>query len=353
MMVVLNHIDTVPEDRREGMLADVRRLLEADGLAGVPVLGVSARHGIGIPELKSAIAARVAEKKATRARLAADLRSAAERVQAASGTARTRTLSPERVAALDDAFADAAGVPTVVRAVETSTRMRANRATGWPVVAWFSKLKPDPLKRLHLDLGAVGKELTGSARTSVPQATGVQRARVDTEVRALADQVSDGMAPAWTGAIRKASVSRLPDLGDRLDRAVASTDLGADKIPVWAGLVRVLQWALILTAIAGVVWLGALFGVGLPRLRRAAPRPSGAGSRSPRSCSSAASGSGCSWPWSAGCSSRSPRGSARARPTSGCATRSPRSPRRSSWSPIRAELAAYAVVSDGLAAALK
>ncbi len=221
MMVVLNHIDTVPEDRREGMLADVRRLLEADGLAGVPVVGVSARHGIGIPELKSAIAARVAEKKATRARLSADLRSAAERVQAASGTARTRTLSTERVAALDDAFADAAGVPTVVRAVETSTRMRANRATGWPVVAWFSKLKPDPLKRLHLDLGAVGKELTGSARTSVPQATGVQRARVDTEVRALADQVSDGMAPAWTGAIRKASVSRLPDLGDRLDRAVA------------------------------------------------------------------------------------------------------------------------------------
>ncbi|KRF07693.1 ABC transporter [Nocardioides sp. Soil777] len=260
MMVVLNHIDTVPEDRREGMLADVRRLLEADGLAGVPVVGVSARHGIGIPELKSAIAARVAEKKATRARLSADLRSAAERVQAASGTARTRTLSTERVAALDDAFADAAGVPTVVRAVDKSTRMRANRATGWPVVAWFSKLKPDPLKRLHLDLGAVGKELTGSARTSVPQATGVQRARVDTEVRALADQVSDGMAPAWTGAIRKASVSRLPDLGDRLDRAVASTDLGADKIPAWAGLVRVLQWALILTAIAGFVWLGALFG---------------------------------------------------------------------------------------------
>src|SRR5688500_5179207 len=78
MLVVLNHIDTVPEDRRDGMVADVRRLLEADGLAGVPVLAVSARHGTGIPELKAAIAERVAEKKATRARLAADLRSAAE-----------------------------------------------------------------------------------------------------------------------------------------------------------------------------------------------------------------------------------------------------------------------------------
>ena len=68
------------------------------------------------------------------------------------------------------------------------------------------------------------------------------------------------MAPAWTSAIRRASVSRLPDLGDRLDRAVASTDLGADRIPAWAGLVRVLQWALILVAVAGFVWLGALFG---------------------------------------------------------------------------------------------
>ena len=94
----------------------------------------------------------------------------------------------------------------------------------------------------------------------MPHATGVQRARVDTEVRALADQVSDGMAPAWTSAIRKASVSRFPDLGDRLDRAVAATDLGADKIPAWAGLVRVLQWLLIITAVAGFVWLGALFG---------------------------------------------------------------------------------------------
>ena len=83
-----------------------------------------------------------------------------------------------------------------------STRLRANRATGWPVTAWFSRLKPDPLKRLHLDLGAAGKELTGAARTSVPQATGVQRARVDTEVRALADQVGEGMAPSWMSIFR-------------------------------------------------------------------------------------------------------------------------------------------------------
>ena len=258
MLVVLNHIDTVPEARRASMLDDVRRLLDADGLAGVPVLGVSARHGWGIDELRAMIAKRVAEKKVTRSRLEADVKSAAQRLQDATGTGKPPSLSAERIAALDDAFAEAAGVPTVVRAVSDSTRLRGNRATGWPVTAWFSRLKPDPLKRLHLDLGASGKELTGASRTSVPQATGVQKARVDTEVRALADQVGQGMAPSWAHAVRAASVSRLPDLNDRLDRAVAATDLGADKIPAWAGLVKVLQYVLILSALLGAGWLALL-----------------------------------------------------------------------------------------------
>ena len=86
----------------------------------------------------------------------------------------------------------------------------------------------------------------------------MQRARIDTEVRALADQVGEAMAPSWATAVRAASVSRLPDLGDRLDAAVARTDLGATKIPVWAGLVRILQYALILSAIVGAGWLALL-----------------------------------------------------------------------------------------------
>jgi hypothetical protein len=258
MLVVLNHIDTVPEDRRQSMLDDVRRLLEADGLPGVPVLPVSARHGWGVDELRSLIVKRVAEKKATRARLEADVRTAALRLQEEVGSGKPPTLSTERIAALDDAFADAAGVPIVVKAVADSTRMRANRATGWPVTAWFSRLRPDPLKRLHLDLGASGKELAGTSRTSVPQATGVQRARIDSEVRALADQVGEGMSPSWASAVLAASVSRLPDLNDRLDRAVAATDLGTTRIPVWAGLVRVLQYLLILSALVGAGWLALL-----------------------------------------------------------------------------------------------
>ena len=258
MVVVLNHIDTVPEAGRATMLADVRRLLDHDGLTDVPLFGVSAREQIGTTELKAEIARRVSDKRLTRTRMAADLRIAAERLDEATGRATGRGLPKGRVAALEDAFAEAAGVPTVVAAVEASTRLRANRASGWPVTSWLSRLKPDPLKRLHLDLGAAGKQLTGRSRTSVPAPTQVQRARVDTEVRALADEVTEGLGRTWATAVRRASVSRLDDLHDRLDRALGATDLGASRIPVWAGLVRVLQWTLILAALAGAVWLGSL-----------------------------------------------------------------------------------------------
>ncbi|WP_185995051.1 YfjP family GTPase [Nocardioides campestrisoli] len=258
MLVVLNQIDRVPEERREAMVGDVRRLLAADGLTGVPVLAVSSKEGWGIDELREEIARKVAGKKVTKQRLEADVRGAATRLRAVTGETKVPTLPRERLDALEDAFAEAAGVPTVVKAVEESTRVRANRATGWPVTSWLSKFRPDPLKRLHLDLGPAGKELAGVPRTSVPEPTQVQRARIDTEVRTLVDEVSDGLRPAWSHAIRRASVARLPELGDRLDKALGGTDLGPQKLPVWAGAVRVLQWALILAALTGAVWLGVL-----------------------------------------------------------------------------------------------
>ncbi|HET9841893.1 MAG TPA: GTPase [Nocardioides sp.] len=258
MLVILNHIDEVPDDRRKSMLDDIRRLLDADGLERVPLMATSARTGEGIDALRYAIAERVRAKKATRARLEADLRGAAGRLRDATGTSGHPELSKQRIAALEDAFADAAGVPTVVQAVESATRMRGRRATGWPVTSWLSRLRPDPLKRLHLDLGKDGSAFTGRGRTSVPAPTQVQRARVDAEVRAVADDVSIPLARPWAEAVRRASVARLPDLNDRLDSALTSTELDTERMPAWAGLVRMLQWLLLLVAVAGLVWSAVL-----------------------------------------------------------------------------------------------
>jgi GTPase Era involved in 16S rRNA processing len=255
MVVVLNHIDEVPIDRRQSMLDDARRLVDADGLVGVPLLATSARTGEGIDALRDEIRRRVQAKQVTRSRLEADVKGAAAMLQAANGTADHPTLSKQRVAALEDAFADAAGVPTVVEAVEQATRIRARRATGWPVTSWISRLRPDPLKRLHLDLGEAGRHLSGRGPVSVPKATQVQRARIDTEVRAVADEVSAPLARPWADAVRHASTSHLTDLNDRLDAALAGTELDADRMPVWTGLVRLLQWVLLLAALGGAGWL--------------------------------------------------------------------------------------------------
>jgi GTPase Era involved in 16S rRNA processing len=262
LLVVLNHIDTVPEERRQSMLDDVRRLLDQDGLDRVPVIPVSARLGIGIPELRAEIARRSAEKQSTRARIDADIREVADKLAEANGDVATRVVEPARVAALDDAFAQAAGVPVVVEALERSLRVRGNRATGWPVISLLAGIRSDPLKRLDLDLGEDGRRLSGRTRAALPEATQVQRARVDDEVRLFADNLTSDMTPAWVAAVRRAAGSRLDELGDRLDQALADTDLGATRLPAWAGVVRVLQWLLLLAAVAGLGWTAALAGLG-------------------------------------------------------------------------------------------
>ena len=78
-------------------------------------------------------------------------------------------------------------------------------------------------------------------------------------MRALVEDVTHELAHPWAAAVRRASVSRFDDLNDHLDLALARTDLGVDRLPLWAGLVRVLQWLLILTAIGAAVWTGLIF----------------------------------------------------------------------------------------------
>ena len=74
-------------------------------------------------------------------------------------------------------------------------------------------------------------------------------------------------------------MARLTDLSDRLDAALGGTDLGVQRLPIWAGLVRVLQWVLILSAVAGALWLTALAGMSYLRM----PEPETPDSRACRS----------------------------------------------------------------------
>lgn len=262
MMVVINHIDEVPENQRESFLSDVRRRVKEDGLSDVPVLATSATRGDGVDALRDHLVRLVQRKEASRGRLVADVEAAAARLSSATGDAQPDDIDKASRSNLLEAFAVAAGVPVVVDAVERSTRTRARQATGWPLTKWLSRLRPDPLKRLHLGLKSdERKGLRAASRTSLPQATAAERARVDTTVRAVVTDATSSLPHQWAVSVRRASVSRLEDIGDALDRAVGETELGVQRSPLWWGGVQVLQWVLLAAALVGGLWLAGLAGL--------------------------------------------------------------------------------------------
>ena len=270
MLVVLNQADRLTEADRDRCVNDLRRLLASEGLRGVPVLAASAETGAGVAELRTHLARQVADKKAAARRLAADVTRAADDLAEASGpasgTASSAGLSRSTIERLNVALAEAAGVPAVVEAVGDAWRRRGGLATGWPALAWLANLRPDPLRRLHLDRGPMNrtgrrKEIdpTLVGRSSLPQTTGVQQARVDTAVRTLADEAGRRLSRGWSEAVKTAARARGDTLPDALDRAVAASDLDLHRHRRWWQLIRVLQWLLIAAVVAGLGWLGVAF----------------------------------------------------------------------------------------------
>jgi GTP-binding protein EngB required for normal cell division len=264
MMIILNQVDRLSMSQRVQCLSDLRRLLASEGLARVPVMATSAATGEGIDALRETLAKLVAEKQAAALRLAADVSVAAAKLSEASGTTKLTPLSQSSINQLTTQVAIAAGVPVVTEAVGKAWRMRGGMATGWPVLAWMAKFKPDPLRRLHLDRLGVGrrpKEIDppGVGRTSLPATSGVEKARVDTALRTLADQAAHGLTRGWADQIKRAARSAEDALPDRVDRAIATTDLDLARHRRWWQLIRVLQWLLVATVVVGLGWLALSF----------------------------------------------------------------------------------------------
>jgi hypothetical protein len=71
--VVLNQIDTLPPEQIRDCEQDLRRLLDAEGLAETPVLPVSARTGAGLSELHALLMQTVRRNRTVTDRIAADI----------------------------------------------------------------------------------------------------------------------------------------------------------------------------------------------------------------------------------------------------------------------------------------
>lgn len=234
IVVALNHIDIVPEERREALLADVRRLMTANGMPDVTVLPISAKTGLGMDELRAEIEGRVAGKRSTTARVEADIAAAAARLAAAGGTTPAGSLPVARVRELEEVVGDAAGIAAVVDGLERSTGEEARRAVAWP---------PINLLRGRRDVELVHE----------PEVAPIDRASVATAVRGLGDEVGDGVGPAWAPAVRAAATGDLSSLGDRLDRELGKVDVDG-RLPWWVSLLRLVQWLLLLAVVGGLAW---------------------------------------------------------------------------------------------------
>ena len=290
---------TVPADRREAMVDDLRRLLAEDGLGGVPVIATSARHGEGIPELNAAIAEQVRGQEGGQG--PADGRRARGRRPACSevnGDAAPRATSPGPASASwSTPSPTRPGCRPWSHAVERSTRRRAaagHRLAGH-LVAQPAQARP-AASRLHLDLGRGGKELTGARagvgarrrpRCSAPAST-PPCARLSDDVGRRAVAAVGGRGPPGVGVAaagprttRSTRRSASTDLGRRAHPAVVAggprAPVAADGRPRWsAGC----GWLVL--AVLGYLQISA---AGRPGpLRRC---------RCPRCCCSAGSRSGC------------------------------------------------------------
>jgi GTP-binding protein EngB required for normal cell division len=273
-IVVLNQADRLSAPDTELVLTDLKRLLDEDGLAGVPVLATSAKQPGMLTELRAALEKTVAERQAALRRLAGDLDTVSEQLADMIGPpAAEDEVDRATVRQLSASLAASAGVPAVADATGNAYRHRAVASTGWPIVRGLRRLRPDPLRRLHLNAEAASSSDSVStevvSRTSLPEADAAQKSAVGLSVRAVAARAAAPLPAVWAPALNAAARSRTADLPDALDRAIAKTDLGMNRKPLWWRAVGILQWILLLGAVAGLGWLVVgylLRALGLPRL---------------------------------------------------------------------------------------
>jgi len=297
LLFALNHVDELSDAEREACLSDLRGLLAADGFAKPAILATSATTGLGTDRLMAVLQDRVAKTRAASARLTADVDRAAAAL-AVHGFDHPVTVAEKASTGLIDALAAAAGVPAVCAAVASSYELRAQEHVGFPLTRWLARLRPDPLRRLHLGdrvavgrkgprlpgVGASGSGASGSgasgsggseqsaaeselqamvtARTSLPEPTPAQRARVDSAVRAEINRATDGLTGPWKSAVAAAGRASENDLSDALDRAVGNVDLPVRDEPRWWKAASWLQWALFGVAVLGGLWLLLLAALG-------------------------------------------------------------------------------------------
>jgi GTP-binding protein EngB required for normal cell division len=281
--VVLNQADHLSADEAEDCAADLRRLLDSEGLHNAWLLVTSAVTGAGMAQFRGLLAGAVDTRRATSARISADLdgiarefapyateqaegpgHEAGASAAAAPGAheggraGRDGRVPVDTAEELVDAFAGAAGVSAVADALQSARELRAVDYVGWPIAWLVERLTGrDPVRRIRL--GRLWAELKSMATGP----SGAQQADIDNALTKLADEVGTPLPKPWSQTTRSAARSRAEDIPAAIGAAMGESLPEENEITPWWRLVGALQGLLLGCVIVSLVWAVALlvFGV--------------------------------------------------------------------------------------------
>jgi len=338
----LNQADLLTPEQAEDCVADLRRLLDAEGLHDARVLVTSATSAAGVADLRNALIETVIARQAALRRISADVDALAARFVPYAGDAQARArvspappwaappwatapesgapngpvtgvpgnhdggpaaavrepaadggsaagqagaagaaappgeappgeAPPEAGASeaaksvipaaatenLSAAFAAAAGVNGVGRALQSARELKAVDYVGWPV-AWLADrvARRDPVRKIRL--GALWDEL----RDVSAGATGAQQADISNAITVLADEAGHGLPAPWQASVRRAARSRTAEIPGALGTAIAASLPKENSVAPWWRAAAAWQGLLLGAAAVGLAWMVAIIILG-------------------------------------------------------------------------------------------
>ena len=240
MVVVLNQADRLSQADTVRCVGDLRRMLDADGLDGIPVFATSAvATPPGVRELRGVLEKAVHERQAALRRLDDDLTEVTSELTGLVGAEPAKTDERGAEATLANALARAAGVASVAESAARAYRRRAGWSLRWLPVRppWRSPI-------------------------AEPRPVPVQQAAAGLAVRRYGQLVSTGLPEPWPGTLDRAARSRLADLPAAWNAKYAET-LGVTPTNDAEGCLQDIHWSAGLFGYFPTYTLGNLYAAQL------------------------------------------------------------------------------------------
>lgn len=298
-LCVLNQADKLAPAEVPAVLASLTRLLQAEGteahLLAAPI-AVSARTGEGVDVLRDLLAQVAAAKSLSLQRTDAQLHATASQLRTyagGEGTVLAGAYALDAEQKLVKACYTSSQAEQVLQAATASYRRTAGQHTGWILTRWMSRLKADPLRRLHLGqqdetksaskteksagmLGSDSENAPELVASSLPPLSAAQKAGMANAVRQYSKQMAARIDEPWKRSMKEAALSREAELPELLERDMVRIDYGLGRTRAPWVIFNALQWIALLSALVGVGWLTLISGMAYLQIQLPpAPTPEG------------------------------------------------------------------------------